>query len=161
VLIVDGKEVINVQDIHYRGAPTPGKASTPKPTSAKPATHTSAVHAPRPTSSAPPQTTTPPESGTSDLLGDLLGGLLRREDEATIRFTLDGQIVIPNAVASSIVTEDDGPLEIQKITKSISNEPVGFAGLFFSTFFGGHDQEYASPREQFTYFKDFEMAILG
>ncbi|KAH9918345.1 uncharacterized protein BXZ73DRAFT_92201 [Epithele typhae] len=27
------------------------------------------------------------------------------------------------------------------------------------TFFGGHEQEYATPRDQFTWFRDFEMVI--
>ncbi|PIL30691.1 hypothetical protein GSI_07395 [Ganoderma sinense ZZ0214-1] len=38
-------------------------------------------------------------------------------------------------------------------------EPVGFSGLFFSTFFGGHERKYATPKDQFTWFKDFAMAI--
>ena len=62
-------------------------------------------------------------------------------------------------------------------------EPIGFSGLFFrcvamefgwlcvavqtnvaetkvficSTFFGGHEKKYATPRDQFTWFKDFAM----
>ena len=57
--------------------------------------------------------------------------------------------------------------------------PIGFTGLFFrcasgspphacylvrltdalarSTFFGGHEPKYATPRDQFTWFKDFAM----
>ena len=64
-------------------------------------------------------------------------------------------------------------------------EPIGFSGLFFrcvavvfgwswvaarthvaetrvficSTFFGGHEKKYATPRDQFVWFKDFGMAI--
>ncbi|WWC89137.1 uncharacterized protein L201_004055 [Kwoniella dendrophila CBS 6074] len=34
---------------------------------------------------------------------------------------------------------------------------VGFIGLFFSTFFGGHDPDWASPKDQYTYFRDFKM----
>ena len=58
--------------------------------------------------------------------------------------------------------------------------PIGFTGLFFrcvsgvlsrvllvrltdalarSTFFGGHEPKYATPRDQFTWFKDFAMTI--
>ncbi|WWC62149.1 uncharacterized protein I303_104741 [Kwoniella dejecticola CBS 10117] len=36
---------------------------------------------------------------------------------------------------------------------------VGFIGLFFSTFFGGHTQDWASPKDQYTYFRDFKMWI--
>ncbi|KAI1791522.1 hypothetical protein LXA43DRAFT_1082589 [Ganoderma leucocontextum] len=40
-----------------------------------------------------------------------------------------------------------------------ATEPVGFSGLFFSTFFGGHERKYATPKDQFTWFKDFAMTI--
>ena len=56
-----------------------------------------------------------------------------------------------------------------------SNEQVGFIGIFFrrvffstpepltyrddfSTFFGGHDDKYATPRDQYIWFKDFALA---
>ena len=59
-----------------------------------------------------------------------------------------------------------------------AGKPVGFTGLFFrcvagrsgrvdhltvvlSTFFGGHEDRYASPKDQFTWFKDFSMTING
>jgi len=35
---------------------------------------------------------------------------------------------------------------------------VNFVGLFFSTFFGGHDDKYATPRDQYVWFKDFAIA---
>jgi len=61
-------------------------------------------------------------------------------------------------------------------------EPIGFKGIFFryvlsvfttrrvarlnsstlwavSTFFGGHDKEWATPKDQFVWFKDFELSI--
>ncbi|OJT13028.1 hypothetical protein TRAPUB_10437 [Trametes pubescens] len=38
-------------------------------------------------------------------------------------------------------------------------EPIGFTGLFFSTFFGGHEAKYATPKDQFTWFRDFAMTI--
>ena len=36
---------------------------------------------------------------------------------------------------------------------------IGFIGLFFSTFFGGHTADWASPKDQYTYFRDFGMWI--
>ncbi|KAK7688891.1 hypothetical protein QCA50_007582 [Cerrena zonata] len=39
------------------------------------------------------------------------------------------------------------------------SEPAGFIGMFFSTFFGGHDSQYATPRDQYAWFKDFAMSI--
>jgi hypothetical protein len=47
----------------------------------------------------------------------------------------------------------------KEVTKSDSCAPVGFLGLFFSTFFGGHTAEWASPKDQHTYFKDFAMWV--
>ncbi|THV06941.1 hypothetical protein K435DRAFT_710665 [Dendrothele bispora CBS 962.96] len=38
---------------------------------------------------------------------------------------------------------------------------VGFVGIFFSTFFGGHDPEYASPKDQYVWFKDFQLQVHG
>ncbi len=61
-------------------------------------------------------------------------------------------------------------------------EPIGFKGIFFryvlsvfttrrvarlnsftlwavSTFFGGHDKEWATPKDQFVWFKDFELSV--
>ncbi|OCF71470.1 hypothetical protein I204_07528 [Kwoniella mangroviensis CBS 8886] len=35
----------------------------------------------------------------------------------------------------------------------------GFVGLFFSTFFGGHTETWASPKEQNTYFRNFRIRI--
>ncbi|KAJ7932664.1 hypothetical protein B0H13DRAFT_766787 [Mycena leptocephala] len=38
-------------------------------------------------------------------------------------------------------------------------EPVGFIGIFFSTFFGGHGASYATPRDQYVWFKDFNLVF--
>lgn len=35
---------------------------------------------------------------------------------------------------------------------------VNFVGLFFSTFFGGHDEKYATPKDQHVWFKDFAIS---
>ncbi|KAG8905868.1 hypothetical protein FRB99_008079 [Tulasnella sp. 403] len=40
-----------------------------------------------------------------------------------------------------------------------SDNGVGFAGIFFSTFFGGHDETWASPMDQRTWFRDFTLEI--
>ncbi|KAG5639192.1 hypothetical protein H0H81_006096 [Sphagnurus paluster] len=50
------------------------------------------------------------------------------------------------------------PMAHQAITVETEGEPVGFIGLFFSTFFGGHDFRYASPRDQYVWFKDFALS---
>ncbi|KAJ6606190.1 hypothetical protein DFH09DRAFT_1386815 [Mycena vulgaris] len=38
-------------------------------------------------------------------------------------------------------------------------DPIGFIGIFFSTFFGGHGPAYATPRDQYVWFKDFELVV--
>jgi hypothetical protein len=37
--------------------------------------------------------------------------------------------------------------------------PVGFTGIFFSTFFGGHSAEWATPRDQYAWFGDFGLSV--
>ena len=33
--------------------------------------------------------------------------------------------------------------------------------LSCSTFFGGHEPQYATPRDQYIYFADFELSVKG
>ncbi|KAG7086403.1 hypothetical protein E1B28_002358 [Marasmius oreades] len=44
---------------------------------------------------------------------------------------------------------------------SSPTHPVGFVGIFFSTFFGGHRPDWASPRDQHVWFKDFSLVNNG
>jgi len=37
--------------------------------------------------------------------------------------------------------------------------PIGFVGIFFSTFFGGHGAAYTTPRDQYVWFKDFALVL--
>ena len=83
------------------------------------------------------------------------------------------------AMGTSIAVPSAGAIAVKVA------EPIGFSGLFFrcvavvfgwlwvaarthvaetrvficSTFFGGHEKKYATPRDQFVWFKDFGMAI--
>ncbi|KAH0830194.1 hypothetical protein J3R83DRAFT_1549 [Lanmaoa asiatica] len=62
---------------------------------------------------------------------------------------------------SSLKTPIDFAPAIRHVTaiKLDENEgvpqPAEFLGLFFSTFFGGHGKQYATPKQQYTWFKDF------
>ncbi|KAI0781497.1 hypothetical protein BD413DRAFT_600822 [Trametes elegans] len=58
--------------------------------------------------------------------------------------------------AYSMAMESDAPFAAVAVA---SPTPIGFTGLFFSTFFGGHEPKYATPKDQFTWFKDFAMTI--
>jgi len=47
-----------------------------------------------------------------------------------------------------------------RLAEASSEEPsASFTGLFFSTFFGGHEPEFATPTDQYTGFKDFLIEI--
>jgi len=37
--------------------------------------------------------------------------------------------------------------------------PAAFKGIFFSTFFGGHGEEWAARKDEHTYFKDFSVTV--
>ncbi|OSD02074.1 polysaccharide lyase family 14 protein [Trametes coccinea BRFM310] len=60
------------------------------------------------------------------------------------------------AYTMAIESDDPSSLGAEAVA---SPTPIGFTGLFFSTFFGGHEAKYATPKDQFTWFKDFEMTI--
>jgi len=53
---------------------------------------------------------------------------------------------------------DETPLSIESAPPLPTSPPVGFSGIFFSTFFGGHGPQYATPKDQYTWFKDFAMS---
>ncbi|KAJ7494408.1 hypothetical protein B0H11DRAFT_2171961 [Mycena galericulata] len=40
---------------------------------------------------------------------------------------------------------------------ALRTAPIGFCGIFFSTFFGGHGPAYATSRDQYAWFKDFNL----
>ncbi|KAJ3567093.1 hypothetical protein NP233_g6583 [Leucocoprinus birnbaumii] len=46
-------------------------------------------------------------------------------------------------------------------TKEQHSDQVGLLGIFFSTFFGGHEDKYATPKDQYIWFKDFSLTING
>lgn len=57
--------------------------------------------------------------------------------------------------------EDDVEMSILgKAPRRLGNT-IGFAGIFFSTFFGGHADKYATPRDQYVWFKDFALAYVN
>ncbi|PCH38571.1 polysaccharide lyase family 14 protein [Wolfiporia cocos MD-104 SS10] len=70
------------------------------------------------------------------------------------------QTVIPYVTSTSTVYPTATPTDITMLIEEAGNpEPVPFTGLFFSTFFGGHEPEYATPKDQYAWFQDFSMTI--
>ncbi|KAF8589737.1 polysaccharide lyase family 14 protein [Ramaria rubella] len=67
--------------------------------------------------------------------------------------------------ATSTVTSTQRPTgfpvapQAEMESQDSTSKPIGFSGIFFSTFFGGHEQSWASPKDQYTYFKDFGLTV--
>jgi len=65
----------------------------------------------------------------------------------------------PAATAGADTAQQEAPSTSDDVANAekAANCGVGFIGLFFSTFFGGHTADWATPKDQVTYYKDFEM----
>ncbi|KAF9003837.1 hypothetical protein BDZ89DRAFT_1145837 [Hymenopellis radicata] len=90
---------------------------------------------------AEPETPSPPKHN-GGLLGSILDGILRRHSQAQWEVALGSQT--------------------QSTSFGVESEPVkevGFIGIFFSTFFGGHEDKWASPKDQYAWFKDFGLLL--
>jgi len=127
----------------------------------------------------------PDEDG--GLLGSLLGGLvgsglrlkLDESQTRTLRDSLDRSTAFvsesPTHCGTANVNKQTDsqlwqePLEHddetltdarpREVSTQEADKPIGFKGLFFSTFFGGHHKEFATPKDQFVWFKDFALHI--
>ncbi|KAG9050800.1 hypothetical protein FS837_002356 [Tulasnella sp. UAMH 9824] len=67
-------------------------------------------------------------------------------------------VVLPSASAGAI---SDGlrAMGSQKGDDASNDDPVGFVGIFFSTFFGGHESKFATPVDQKLWFGDLALRI--
>lgn len=74
----------------------------------------------------------------------------------------------PPPVSSS--SSSSAPIPLPSVTSGPLSPPIvlaadrpeaafGFTGIFFSTFFGGHDPSWATPKDQYIWFKDFALII--
>ncbi|TFY79184.1 hypothetical protein EWM64_g4826 [Hericium alpestre] len=70
-----------------------------------------------------------------------------------------GGVVQELALPTMDEDEDALSIGIESYHAADSTDVIGFSGLFFSTFFGGHDTGYASPKDQYTWFKGFALTI--
>ncbi|KAG2073471.1 hypothetical protein BDR04DRAFT_1229992 [Suillus decipiens] len=128
-LFVNGMQAIKRTDIFYREAPRQKE----------------------------PKSKTTSKSSTSPTPQQTQGGLL-----GILAVTTTAQEAVASQ-ASAIHTAREAPTiliadRLNTITSDSSDEPaVGFIGLFFSTFFGGHGNGWATPKQQYTWFKDFAI----
>ncbi|KAG8924310.1 hypothetical protein FRC02_010523 [Tulasnella sp. 418] len=51
-------------------------------------------------------------------------------------------------------------LQQKERTSFLKAEKVRFEGIFFSTFFGGHEERFASPKDQWAMFKGFKLLVI-
>jgi hypothetical protein len=98
------------------------------------------------------------EDDDGGLLGGILDGILRRRTQPSFD-TARPLFVIPSGQLVLGTPRDRSTPVLQSVQKA-PDGAAGFSGLFFSTFFGGHDRSWESPREQFVWFGRFEMAVV-
>lgn len=158
-LEVDGRVALDLSDVFYRDTPQvvlPDPDSGPAP--------------------SVPDPTTPADDGNGllgSLLGDLLGGLILEDDARSLAAQEGSSGVVSSArprevaadspaVKKSVERRADRRADVSPhVAREDGEELIGFKGVFFSTFFGGHDKEWATPKDQFVWFKDFELSVNG
>jgi hypothetical protein len=133
-LFVNGIQAIKRTDIFYRDAPQQKKKSKSKTTS-------QSLELPT------------PQQTRGGLLGILAVTATAQEAMAS-----HSSVIRTAREAPTIFIADKISVLINTITSDSSDKPaVGFVGLFFSTFFGGHGDGWATPKQQYTWFKDFAI----
>ncbi|KIK59192.1 polysaccharide lyase family 14 protein [Collybiopsis luxurians FD-317 M1] len=104
--------------------------------------------------------------------GGLLDGILRRRRRDGLvsrgRMPLigeDGEQQFFDVGSQGQSDDEDSGSKLSSSEESESEDDelhaTGFSGLFFSTFFGGHEKGWASPKDQYVWFKGFAMTVNG
>ncbi|KAF9453715.1 polysaccharide lyase family 14 protein [Macrolepiota fuliginosa MF-IS2] len=184
VLDVNGQRAIDRHDVYYRSAGTPDRGHNSSPHGVKPTkTPAAAPTAPRPTKTSDgggllggilgPLLDGLKESDTDGHLGLGLGVLVDQQVEdidpgPQERFSLGGDgddqsseeliNIGLNVELSSLSASASASLDVRSANER-SVQPAGLVGIFFSTFFGGHDEKYETPKDQYVWFKDFTITI--
>jgi hypothetical protein len=102
----------------------------------------------------------------------------KRQTDTMMRgdpFFLDTPSLTPEGLTSLSLVPTTSSAWAEPTTSPIINSPnpdpttalsqaaqdcsIGFIGLFFSTFFGGHTDDWSPSSDQYTYFKEFQMWI--
>ncbi|KAG6826388.1 hypothetical protein H0H92_015998 [Tricholoma furcatifolium] len=166
-LDVNGVRVFDRKDIFYRGA-VPGKGATP--TTAHKGNSTGLVGGllgnlvsdligrnPQTEIGTSP-TPTPVSSMTQTMYQAQQGWAVRSVSQtgsmdASMSTTSD-----PDPQPKEPPSDDSDDESDEEMSIESQGELVGFTGLFFCTFFGGHEPRFASPKDQYAWFKDFSMS---
>ncbi|KAH7106758.1 hypothetical protein BKA62DRAFT_215197 [Auriculariales sp. MPI-PUGE-AT-0066] len=69
------------------------------------------------------------------------------------------QLAVPSSMTTAQAPKWTPPIIVFDDPSRDPSRAIGFAGMFFSSFFGGHEPEYATPRDQYVYFADFELSV--
>jgi len=137
-LFVDGKQAISRTDIFYRDAPKKKK---------KPKSKTTSKSSKSPT----------PEQTQGDLMGGILAAVTITAQETVASESSVIRTAREGPSLQSVLVADSVTLLNNSTGDSSDQQAVGFVGLFFSTFFGGHGERYATLKKQYTWFKDFAI----
>ncbi|KAF9533680.1 hypothetical protein CPB83DRAFT_890147 [Crepidotus variabilis] len=172
-LEVNTKTRIHRDDVVYRGDISGGTGKDTDETN----NHTKGTSKTTSKQSTAKPTIKPPSNSAGGLLGPLIGGLLgslglrdkmnvrvaasatstRFAASTTHRSNLESSIMqAPNPILGSIDVKSSKKDKTQE--ENPDRKEVKFAGIFFSTFFGGHDEKYATPKDQYIWLKDFAVA---
>ncbi|PPQ82372.1 hypothetical protein CVT25_008333 [Psilocybe cyanescens] len=171
-LQVNGERAIYRDDIFYRDDINAKRTSIGKPTKTVRPKKTSTKKQELPT------TTSTDDGNDGGLLGPILGGILAIWRRGEGRLTSDGSrneqdvetsvstpmhrerqtALVPRLTASSTQPSATPTVMVRSSeANSLKESEVKFVGIFFSTFFGGHEPKYATPQDQHVWFKDFSL----
>jgi len=154
---VNGRRVIERNDIYYRGSTTPTSGKDTK------------KHSTKKTGDSPTKT-----HDGQGILDPIIGGLFGPFAQATAETPENTQ------ESSDTLNPWDTKIQLEQVEALSStpghHAPVRFVGIFFryerrsislkgmlidspSTFFGGHEKRFATPKDQYTWFKGFSLDI--
>lgn len=107
--------------------------------------------------STPSTTSLPPDA--TQVSSTLIAEPLPSGTSSTVLFTMSS--AEPTPTASPLVNAaEPGSTELAAPVSQVTQDcSIGFIGLFFSTFFGGHTADWSPSSDQYTYFKEFQMWI--
>ncbi|KAK0455169.1 uncharacterized protein EV420DRAFT_1336510, partial [Desarmillaria tabescens] len=91
------------------------------------------------------------DDGGGGLLPDGILGQRNEEKQWQVSVNVDG--------SADLASTSTGPFFADQQSSEGTPSVAGFIGIFFSTFFGGHEDKYATPKDQYAWFKDFAMYL--
>jgi hypothetical protein len=152
VLDVDGTRAMDVAGVFYRGKPTSGGAKDGDSADDDDELVGSVIADLEHDLQAAPAHT--PVRWVP--YGPEVKDALAREESLPLMWNQDHQLVF----GLSRTRAHAQPNTLQSAGNKAGKEnAAGFAGIFFSTFFGGHDADWASPKDQYVWFDSFEINV--